>query len=171
MAFMFVRTDDAGIEGDMIRHDSIGYDAFMEPKVFVITHGIFAIGSEALTRSERLCYSARHDDTAADRTQCGALPHGASSAGQRVDRCRAALGGREPAAQGREPAAQGGGGERAASTADVAELLAASVPRREAQPGRTAQAEEARTAVWACAPDAGVGSKAGPDSGSQGRAL
>ena len=34
MAFMFVGTDDAGIDGDMVGHDGIGHDAFVESEVF-----------------------------------------------------------------------------------------------------------------------------------------
>ena len=92
---------------------------------FVITHGIFDRAAEALTRSERLCYSARRNDTADARTHCGALSRGAGRAGHRVDCCRAAIG-------GREPAAQGGGRERVAAAAHIAELLTVAVTRCEA---------------------------------------
>ncbi len=88
----------------------------------VITHGIFGIPPEALTRGRRICYSPQCDDTADDRTNGAAKPRGTCGASHRVDRGR-------PAVRGGEPATQDGGGKIPAAPTNVAHSLQA--PSRE----------------------------------------
>jgi len=54
-------------------------------------------------------------------------------------------------------------GKESLPPSNVAELLAAAVTGCEAQSGSDAETQEAWAAVWACAPDAGMGGGAGPE--------